>query len=137
MSCPYKDAIDIHDNYIVVGSFEFQDHIKVFDIRKPSGAVQKKTLKSQTALEGHFKPNDTLCKIHSLSFCEFDKRLICVSTCHNNTIKLLEFNSGELNEIFSYEALPTMVMSLDTIQEKKNTIYLSGVGLYGEMNLSF
>jgi len=36
VSCPFKDAIDMQGNYVVVGTFEVEDHIKVYDIRKPN-----------------------------------------------------------------------------------------------------
>lgn len=130
VSCPFKDALDFDGNYIVTGSLETDSHVKVFDIRTFK-KVFETTLYSQTVLDKSFRNTDFGCKIHALSFCKFDKSKLICSTVHNNTLKLISFKGGACKELFSYETLPSKIMSVDTC-EKNDTIHFSGVKVHGE-----
>lgn len=137
VSCPFKDAVDYNGgNYIIVGSFEQENHIKVYDVRKSNGLVSETTVESQTVLGKGLRKNDRQCKIHALNFCKFDKSKLICSTVHNNTVKLLDFNGGDVSEVWSYEALKNKVMSVDTAKKEKK-VWFSGVGVHGEIDFDY
>jgi WD40 repeat protein len=55
---PYKDALDFDGNYIILGNFDRENHLKVWDIRMADKMVSETTLKSVHALDPSFKPTD-------------------------------------------------------------------------------
>jgi len=61
--------------------------------------------------------------------------LVC-TTVHNDTIKLIDFNGGDLTELWSYEDLKTKVMSVDTVNKEKS-IWFSGERVYGKLDVEY
>jgi WD40 repeat protein len=128
VTCPNKDSFVISEETLLVGLVQKKDNLLAFDLRK-QGPVTRMTVESKQAAQS-LPPNDKLAEIQILRRAHFDNSKYFVTTSHNNTLQLLDYNGAKMVSVYSYEALDQPVLALET-SVLRSKVFFTGDGFYG------